>query len=109
MATFTWVPDEGAKATRAPRIRVAQFGDGYSQRSQDGLNADMVARSLSFTGRSNAELAAIQAFLAAQGGVTSFDYTHPGDTSRKYLCAGFEVTDTAYGQSVTCTFAQVPA
>jgi phage-related protein len=110
MATFTWIPDIGAGQDRAPRIRSAQFGDGYKQRAQDGLNADLRTRSLSFTGRSLAESQAIQAFLEARGGVTSFDYTHPGDSSRKYICESWKAVDVAYNvQNVSATFIQVPA
>jgi phage-related protein len=110
MATFTWTPDLGAGMDREPRIRSAQFGDGYTQRALDGLNADMRTRTLSFTVRSLAESQAIQAFLEARGGVESFDYTHPGDTSRKYVCKSWKATDTAYNvQDVSATFIQVPA
>ena len=109
MATFTWIPDTGASCDRAPRIRSAQFGDGFKQRAQDGMNADLRTRPLSFTTRTLAESQAIQAFLEAQGGTASFDYTHPGDISRKYVCETWKVTDTEYGPSITATFPEVPA
>ena len=108
MAVFTWVPDIGAKTERAPRIRSVKFGEGYEQRALDGLNPDMRKRSLSFTGRSAAEAAAILAFLEAQGGVTSFTYTHPGDSARTYKCASWSETDTGYLlKAITADFQQV--
>jgi len=109
MSTFTWNPDTGATMDREPRIRSAQFGDGYQQRALDGLNADLRTFSLSFSGRALAESQAIVTFLETVGGVTSFDYTHPGDTSRKYICKSWKRTDAAYNlQTVTATFQEVP-
>lgn len=109
MSTFTWTPDLGAKSERTPRTRKVQFGDGYEQRSPDGLNPDMRKRSLQFTGRSSAESAAIIAFLEAQGGTTSFDYTHPGDISRKYKCVSWSETDNGYLiKAISADFVQVP-
>ena len=109
MSTFTWTPDTGATEERAPRIRSVKFGDGYEQRAADGLNADMRKRSLTFTARSTSETSAILAFLETQGGVSSFDYTHPGDSSRKYVCRTWKITDTGYNlKSITADFVQVP-
>lgn len=109
MSTFSWTPDIGATEERAPRIHSVQFGDGYEQRAPDGINADLRKRSLSFTARSSAEALAILAFLEAQGGTASFDYTHPGDSSRKYVCKSWKVTDTGYLiKAITAEFQQVP-
>ena len=109
MATFTWIPDIGASEEHTPRIRSVQFGEAYEQRSPAGINPDMVKRSLTFSGRTSTEGLAILAFLAAQGGVTSFDYTHPGDVSRKYVCKTWKGTDTGFNmKTVTCDIAQVP-
>ena len=100
----------GASMTRQPRVRSVKFGDGYEQRAADGLNSDMRKYSLNFTGRSSAESTAILSFLEAQGGVTSFDYTHPGDSSRKFICRSWKATDTGYNvKSVSSEFEQVPA
>ena len=109
MATFTWIPDIGASEEHTPRIRSVQFGEAYEQRSPAGINPDMVKRSLTFSGRTSAEGLGILAFLEAQGGVTAFDYTHPGDASRKYLCKSWKASDTGYNvKSVTADFQQVP-
>lgn len=109
MATFTWIPDIGATEDHAPRIHSVQFDEAYEQRSPAGINPDMVKRGLTFSGRSSAEGLAILAFLAAQGGVTAFDYTHPGDVSRKYVCKSWKSADAGYNiKSVTAEFNQVP-
>jgi phage-related protein len=85
------------------------FGDGYEQRAPDGLNSDMRLRGLAFSGRSAAEMAAIKSFIEAQGGTLSFDYAHPGDISRKYVCKKWTITDVDYNiASITAEFQQVP-
>lgn len=109
MATFTWIPDKGAGKDVAPRLNSVQFGDGYRQDSLDGLNATLIKRQLSFSGRSAAESLAISNFLETQNGVTSFDYAHPGDISRKYKCRAWKVVDEEYViLRITAEFQQVP-
>lgn len=108
MATFTWTPDIGATEEREPKTRMVKFGDGYEQRALAGINADLRKRMLNFSGRSSVDAEAIIAFLETQGGVTSFDYTHPGDISRTYVCRSWKVTDTTYGvKAISATFEQV--
>jgi phage-related protein len=90
-------------------VRAIAFGDGYEQRAPDGLNSDMRTRALSFSGRSAAEMASIKSFIEAQGGTLSFDYTHPGDISRKYVCKKWTINDAGYNiVSITADFQQVP-
>ena len=110
MATFTWTPDADATVTHEPRKREAKFGDGYSQRAQDGLNADMATWSLRFSGRSKAEGEAIDTFLQTQGGVTAFDWTPPGGAATKWICPKWSRSYASYeAQSVSAEFKQVPA
>ena len=111
MSTFTWTPDIGAEGAHEPRIRAAKFGDGYEQRAQDGLNADMMTWPLSFSGRSAAEAQAIDAFLTAHGGVTAFDWTPPeAGAAQKFICKKWKRRRDSYAsQTVTATFEQVPA
>jgi len=111
-ATFTWTPDFGGKMDRQPRLRVAQFGEGYQQRAQDGLNADLRKYTLTFGKRATAEATAILSFLETQGGVLSFYYTHIAPTDnvqRIYVCKSWGCADAGYGVSdITATFEQVP-
>ncbi len=107
-ATFTWIPDTGATLTKEPRIRKARFGDGYEQRAQDGINANMQKRALTFSGRSLVECDAIQAFLDARGGVESFYYAHPRDIQRLWLCRTWSVQEEFNSRNVTATFEEVP-
>lgn len=79
MATrFPFVPDWTAKVEEAPRVRRVSFGDGYEQRSADGINAVLQKWAVSFVGKTKADAEAIAAFLKAQGGTTAFDFAYPG-------------------------------
>lgn len=109
MATFTWVPDFGSPASYAPRVKQAKFGDGYIQRAADGINVNPASFSLTFTGRSDGERAAVVAFLDARGGVESFDWTPPGAVSAsKWICGKYGYTPVAYDvNTINATFEQV--
>ena len=108
MATFTWVPDYSAKLTMKPRVRSVQFGDGYMQRSADGINTNPRAPALQFSNRTDSEADAIIAFLDSRGGVESFDYTPPGGAAGKYICQEYDRTQVSYNvATVTASFKQV--
>ena len=109
MSTFTWSPDQGATQDNAPRILSVIFGDGYEQRALDGLNANMVKRSLTFSNRPSSDVTAILSFLDTQAGIASFTYTHPGDIARQYVCKTWKATDASYNNRViSADFTQVP-
>ncbi|WP_240217999.1 phage tail protein [Escherichia coli] len=35
---FHWLPEDGMKTENKPSIKTVRFGDGYEQRSPNGLN-----------------------------------------------------------------------
>ena len=108
MATFTYTPDFGAELKEVPRVRVAKFGDGYEQRSAEGINAIQEVWSLSFNTRTNAERDAIRAFLRARAGVEAFDWTTPLGTVGKWVCRDWSVSMRAAGvNDMSFTFEQV--
>lgn len=108
MATFIWVPDWRAQEQRRPRVRVAQFGDGYQQRSADGINADPRVWQLMFGNRSDTEAAAIDSFLAARGARESFDWTPPRGSAGKWVCSQWSSTLENYGATtISATFVEV--
>ena len=71
----TIVPDKGLSNTNQPRIFLSQFGDGYEQRLNYGLNPLQQQFRLSFRTREKAEIDDIVAFFESTNGVTKFDYT----------------------------------
>ncbi len=75
MATFPYTPDWGAAPELQPRVLQAKFGDGYDQRTADGLNDLLSTWKLSFSVRTQAEATAIAAWFARhRAHVTAFDW-----------------------------------
>lgn len=62
---------------RQPRLKKTEFGDGYTQRSRDGLNHDAKAVDLTWKNISVAEGEPIFAFFEARGGDEAFFYDVP--------------------------------
>ena len=108
MATFTWTPDYGATESFEARVYEAKYGDGYTQRTPNGLNNLDVTLDLSFTLRTLVEVDAIADFLAAQKGATPFEWTPPGGTTYNYVCKTWKkVRQTNGDSSITATFERV--
>lgn len=98
MPTFSYTPSYSTELTKTPRILKAQFGDGYAQRSADGINNNPEKWKLVFENASLATIAAIKAFIDARNGVEQFDWTPPGGTSKKFVCEeGYSHTYTGVG------------
>ena len=87
MATFPSItPTYGTRKTNSPLVKTTQFGDGYQQRVQFGLNQNPKVFSLTFN-VSETDADTIETFLDARGGTESFDFTPPGETSSsKFIC-----------------------
>ena len=96
-----------------PRVLAAPFGDGYSQRTADGLNTMLRKWSVQFVNRSQADCDAIEAFLEAQGGCLSFNWTPPSGAAGLWICSvpdGWSRSPQTGGlANITCTFEEVPA
>lgn len=111
MATFPAItPAYGAQKTSRPRIRVAQFGDGYEQRTSFGINQNAKEWSLTWNNITEANADTIEAFLdarAADG--ASFDWTPPAEaTSYKWVCTEWDKQINYTGRAtISATFRQV--
>ena len=109
MATFPSLdPDFGAAKKAQPRVRVAQFGSGYSQRSTFGLNQNPKEYDLTFE-VSETDADTIETFLDARGGAEHFDFTPPGESSSgKYICQEWSKTIPYLNRAtIQATFRQV--
>lgn len=106
--TFTppQTPDQ-VKITATPRVRTCGFGDGYVQRSADGLNAEPVTCELGWSALLPADSATIAAFFSARGGHEAFYYTAPGDAQRKYTNGAVARTVGARRDSIAVTLTEV--
>ena len=71
------IPDKTLTRNNKPRVIKIQFGDGYEQRVQEGINNITQNFSVSFNNRPKAEIDDIMAFLDNKAGTTAFDFTYP--------------------------------
>lgn len=89
------------------RVLRNEFGDGYSQRSADGLNTQVTSYTYNVIVSSD-DADTIVAFLDDRGGYDDFDYTLPREsTAKKWTCS--EYTRTPMGPNtdrVMATFKQ---
>lgn len=106
---FTWHPDTAWQADTEPKVRTANFGDGYSQRVKDGINNAMEQWSVRFTGTVE-RLGEINDFLKARGGADTFAWTTPeGDAIYAYCPSWQRTREKGVLVSVSAKFVQVPS
>ncbi|ADD94260.1 minor tail family protein [uncultured phage MedDCM-OCT-S04-C231] len=109
MATFPSItPTYGITKSSAPNVRSIQFGSGYQQRAQFGINQNPKNYQLTFE-VSEADADTIEAFLDARGAIESFTFTPPGEaSSAKFICRQWSKTIPYLNRAtVTATFEQV--
>lgn len=107
MTTFTWAPAPGARQTKAPRVATAQFGDGYQQRAQRGINNTTRVWELEFP-RETLVIDAIEDFLSARAAVESFAWTPPKGPAGRWLCKTWsQEALVGTDQTLTATFEEV--
>jgi phage-related protein len=108
MPTFTYAVDWSPQAEIAPRVLEAKFGDGYQQRTADGINTSQRMFQLQFKNRSDTERDAIIAFLEARNGVESFDWTPPVGSAGKWVCKHWTESPTQVDRNtITAKFEEV--
>ena len=95
MANFptTVNPSYGSRKNSEPKIRIAQFGSGYSQRSTLGINQNLKQYQFDWNNISETQADEIETFLDARAGVEHFDYTPAGESaSKKFICRNWQKT-----------------
>ena len=108
---FPFIPDYSAKISVEPRISKVGFGDGYAQRVGRGLNTQLEAVSLTFSGRTDAEASEIAAFFESRGGTEAFTaqigFSAP---IKKYVTEGAweRCLDGFNDNTITVSFQEVP-
>jgi phage-related protein len=113
---FIWNPSWGTAERSAPRTRNAELSQASSYAS-DGANADLKEWSVVFENRLHDEALAIDAFLAARGGVEAFELQNPRSLIKYYVCEqwdsvvvadrGNDNANTDKIWSITATFREV--
>ena len=102
MANFptTVAPSYNLTISKAPLVRIAQFGSGYSQRSKLGINNNPKTISLSWRNITEANADEMDDFLDARGGYENFDYTVSGESSSsKHICREWRKTIPVIGRA----------
>jgi phage-related protein len=103
---FSWDPLVEPTGEEKFRTRSAQFGDGYKQLAQDGLNSSSQRWPLTFGGQED-EIEPIVSFLRRHAGAKSFLWRPPLGVQSLWTCAGFNTTPHVDGlYTVTATFEQ---
>jgi phage-related protein len=105
MNTFTYVPKYGARKKVPVRVLTTDFGDGYRQRSADGLNTIKETWDLEFF-KEDVDIDDIENFLINEGGYIAFNWTPLGEVvSKKFTCKDWNRTKTSHDvDTLTCTF-----
>lgn len=109
MRTFTWLPEESLKVTVKPKVKVVMLGDGYEQRTPDGINNQLRSYSLQFSGTGQ-DIRAIDNFLTEHGAVTAFVWT-PQDSGVMgvFKCEEWDLTINGYWNALSAKFQEVVA
>jgi phage-related protein len=76
--TPCWRPSNNWSIDIEPRLQTAQFGDGYMQRTIDGINPYKATWNLNFNGRRDSVIIAMNGYLAGLKGF-SFPFMSPAN------------------------------
>jgi phage-related protein len=100
-------PSPGTSAKPEIKVLRAEFGDGYSQATPDGLNHIRQNIELKWEILELDDRNEILAFLEGQAGTKPFHYALPGDSSKLWTCSEWS-TQTLPAQlySLTATLRQ---
>lgn len=90
LPTLPLAPDESAEQQRTPKLRVAQFGDGYAQRAPAGINHDLQNWKLTWARSRKARLLSTYNLFVERAGYLPFNWTPPGETKAlKFVCESY--------------------
>lgn len=99
----------GAREQDAWRVIRMNFGDGYSQRAEDGINNENNVWELTWENLTADEATDIVTFLKSKRGVESFYWIPPREgVQSRWLCTGLSRTIIDLERdTVTATFERV--
>ena len=101
---ITVSPTYGARKISRPSVRIAQFGDGFQQRSTFGINQNLKIYSLTFQNISFSAANEIEDFLDARAGVGNFSYAIPDlGTTVSLTNSTTSIITGTYSQSASTT------
>ncbi|RQZ27307.1 phage tail protein [Burkholderia sp. Bp9017] len=105
--TFNWSPTvEGFGGDATLKVAKASFGDGYTQRSADGLNNRKSTYNLRFVGKAD-KISEILKFLDDHAGAVSFFWTPPLRPQGLFVCEKYsEPVKNGRAYTITAQFEQ---
>lgn len=90
-------PDNGLGFTEKPKVNTVSFGDGYIQRTADGINNIPQKADIRFTNVTGAEKDYVLEFFREHKGYIAFLWTFPGHgTEKKWIATEWNVIRVAY-------------
>ena len=107
---FIWIPSYNKSVNHSPKSKTVKFGDGYEQRTQDGINNELLSIDLSFNSRDLYETEAILNFLFRMNGYLSFIFigNAPYDSEKLFVCRNYNSSPVFYDNfNVSATFEEV--
>jgi len=104
--TFTWLPEYESSLDQAPTVNVTKFGDGYEQRTAQGINNDPQKWTLQLS-VSNAGTQDALAFIRARNAVEAFIWTNPLQETGTYVCRSWKLNRKQGVNVLQLTFEQV--
>ena len=108
---FFWKPSFQSSGTHRPKAVSIQFGDGYSQRSPDGINSTLLSVNYTFDGCDERRAKAILHFLEIREGYETFLFTphFPYGTQKRFVCKSWQDSSIFYNNyTINAEFTEVP-
>jgi phage-related protein len=108
LSTFTppVAPSPGTGIKRKLRLLQAEFGDGYTQPTPDGINHMRKTLTLKWDSLTEAQMKAIDDFLSDHAGTQPFYYRPAGHAAPlKWTCAEWEASVDGVWR-ITATFVE---
>ena len=109
MATLPFEPDISNQASKSgtPRTLRVEFGDGYNQRADDGINNSGEKWNVGWDGLVMTDANTLEAFLKSHG-AESFDWTPPGESQQYFIVLSWNATPIGdQGKRMTAIFERV--
>lgn len=109
LSAFSYTPSYGSSIAAELKLRKAQFGDGYTQRSAVGINNTGEAWSLVFATTPLGTMEAIRDFFKARSNGTSFLWApYDGSGLIKVICPKWNIVASGFNTyDISCEFEQV--
>ena len=89
-----------ARRTERARVHVVKFGDGYEQRTPDGINSVVRTYELGWNAITKADANTLDAFFRARQGTEAFTWAPPESPNplldrSKWVCERYQRSNTA--------------